>query len=234
MWEYFSASSWWRLKVRFFLARERKHIHTTVKELTHTHTITGGGVRKREKERDGKIARSRFFSCVKVCERARKGEEFCEQVCEWRREWEGRTRRKKGKGIIEFVWWNPEPKKVFFFGSDPNCGKRNKQKHQRVSKDKDQIPHPHTHHARTAQETPQQLLGGATNNNNSCCLSDEPNRWWRLLLLLRPCRWCHPSSRLIPHVTFSGVWTETIIGRGVNILCVCEIDACEFVWVFLL
>lgn len=23
---------------------------------------------------------------------------------------------KKGEGIIEFVWWNPEPKKVFFSG----------------------------------------------------------------------------------------------------------------------
>lgn len=27
----------------------------------------------------------------------------------------GKEEQKKGEGIIEFVWWNPEPKKVFFF-----------------------------------------------------------------------------------------------------------------------
>lgn len=57
--------------MRFFFARERKHIHTTAKELTQTHTITGGGVRKREKERDGENRSLSFLNCVKVCERER-------------------------------------------------------------------------------------------------------------------------------------------------------------------
>lgn len=232
MWEYFSASSW-RSKVRFFFTRERKHIHTTAKELTQTHTITGGGVRKREKERRRKSLALVFELCEGVW--ARKGEEFCEQVV-WVKKRVGRknTTEKRRRSNRICVVESRAEKGVFFSGVIRTVGNEiNNNSNKEYWRIRIRF-HSHTHHARTAQETPQQLLDGATNNNNnnSCCLSDD--RWWRLLLLLRPCRWCHPSSRLIPHVTFSGVWTETIIGRGVNILCVCEIDAGEFVWVFLL
>lgn len=94
--------------------RENENTYTRQpKELTQTHTITGGGVRKREKERDGENRSLSFLSCVKVCERERV-KNFVNKCVNEEESGKEEHDIEKGEGIIEFVWWNPEPKKVFF------------------------------------------------------------------------------------------------------------------------
>lgn len=121
--------------------RENENTYTRQQKNSHKRTQSQVAVCENERKREtAKIARSRFLDCVKVCERERV-KNFVNK-CESEEE-SGKEEHdgKKGEGVIEFVWWNPEPKKVFFFGSDPNCGKWNKQQQQqRVLKDKDQIP----------------------------------------------------------------------------------------------